>query len=123
MKGLIKNINGKTKSNSYFREVLETGDKTQIVVMNIPPDGEIGMEVHEKEDQILYLLDGSGKVILNDEEDNFESGDIVLVRAGTKHNFINTGNTDLKIITTYSPPHHPRGTIHQTRQDAEKAAY
>lgn len=123
MKGLIKNINEKAKNNTYFRQVLETGEKTQIVIMTIPVGGEIGMEVHENEDQVLYLLEGSGKVILNEEENNYEVGDIVLVRAGTNHNFINTGNSDLKIITTYSPPHHPSGTIHKTREEAEKAEY
>lgn len=123
MIGLIKNINQKAKNNTYFRQVLESGEKTQIVIMSIPVNGEIGMEVHEKEDQILYLVEGSGKAILNEEEENFEAGDIVLVRHGTKHNFVNTGDLDLKIITTYSSPHHPAGTIHKTKTDAEKAEY
>ncbi|MCL5970774.1 MAG: cupin domain-containing protein [Patescibacteria group bacterium] len=123
MAGLIKNINQKTKENTYFRQVLETGGNTQIVIMSIPPGGEIGMEVHEKEDQVLYLLEGSGKAILNSEEENFDTGDIVLVRHGTQHNFVNTGATDLKIITTYSPPHHPVGTIHKTKAEADNAGY
>lgn len=123
MIGLIKNINEKAKNNTYFRQVLESGKKTQIVIMSIPVNGEIGMEVHEDSDQILYFVEGFGKAILNDKEENFEEGDIVLVRAGTKHNFINTGDIDMKIITTYSPPHHPQGTIHKTKTDAEKAEY
>ena len=123
MRGLIKNIKEKAKENTYFRQVLETGEKTQIVIMSISPGGEIGMEVHEKEDQVLYLLEGSGKVILNNEEETYEQGDIVLVRHDTHHNFINTGDEDLKIITTYSPPHHPDGTIHKTKEDADNAGY
>lgn len=123
MKNLIKNIKEKAKQNTYFREVLETGEKTQIVIMSIPAGGEIGMEVHEDSDQVIYLVDGRGEVILDDEKEVFEKGDIVLVREGTKHNFINTGNEDLKIITTYSPPHHPQGTIHKNKADAQKADY
>lgn len=123
MIGMIKNINEKAKQNNYFREVLETGDKTQIVIMSIPVSGEIGMEVHEDSDQVLYFLEGSGKAILNKEEENFEQGDIVLVRAGSKHNFINTGDKDLKIITAYSPPHHPPNTIHKTKEEADNAGY
>lgn len=123
MIGLIKNIKEKAKKNLNFREVLETGNETQIVIMNISVGSEIGMEVHEDSDQVLYLVDGRGEAILNDEKQAFEKGDIVLVRAGTRHNFINTGNGDLKIITTYSPPHHPAGTIHKTKEKAEKAGY
>ncbi len=120
MKGLIKDIKEKAKENTYFRQVLETGEHTQIVIMSIPPSGEIGMEVHEENDQVLYFVEGEGKAILNDEEETIQKGDIVLVRAGTNHNFINTGQDDLKIITTYSPPHHPEGTIHKTKEEAEK---
>ena len=118
--GLIKNIKQKAKENTYFRSVLETSTHTQVVIMSIPPQGEIGEEIHNDNDQVLYLVEGEGKVILESEEKPFETGDLVLVSAGTKHNFVNTGSSDLKIITTYSPPHHPKDTIHKTKEEAEK---
>lgn len=121
--GLISNVYGRAMENSFFREVLENGKHVQVVIMSIPPGGEIGMETHPDNDQILYLIAGEGKVILNGEESPYRSGDMVLVPAGTEHNFTNTGTGDLKIITSYSPPHHPAGTIHKTKADAEKANY
>ena len=123
MQGKIEDIIAKAKQNTYFREVLETGKHTQIVVMSIPPGGEIGSEVHPDNDQVLYLVEGEGRVVLNSEDAPYRANDIVLVRAGTEHNFINTGSVDLKIITTYSPPHHPTGTIHKTKEEADKAGY
>jgi len=42
----ITNINKKVEVNSNFRTVLYTGLKSQLVVMNIPIDGEIGEEKH-----------------------------------------------------------------------------
>ncbi len=123
MQGFIKNIKKQAEENTYFRQVLETGEHTQVVIMSILPGEEIGEEVHEKEDQVLYLISGSGECVLEGERQSYNTGDLVLVRAGTKHNFINTGSVDLKIITTYSPPHHPAGTIHKTKQDAENASY
>ncbi len=123
MKGLVKAIKQKALDNTYFRQVLETGDNTQIVVMSIPPGGEIGEEVHDKEDQVLYFVAGRGEAVLEGETQEIEEGDIVLVRKGTSHNFKNTGGEDLKIITTYSPPHHPSGTIHKTKKEADAAGY
>lgn len=123
MTGLIKDIVGKSKENTYFRQVLENGQHTQIVIMSIPVGGEIGMETHPDNDQVLYFVAGEGKAILNGEEAQIDEGDIVLVKAGTEHNFINTGSSDLKIITTYSPPHHPAGTIHKTKEEASQASY
>ena len=123
MKGLISDITTQAKSNTFFRQVLETGEHTQVVIMSIPPSGEIGEEVHKDNDQILFCVEGVGKVILEGEGAEFKQNDLVLVRAGTKHNFINTSSTDLKIITSYSPPHHPEGTIHKTKQEADQAKY
>ena len=123
MKGLVKDIKGQALSNTYFRQVLENGKHTQIVIMSIAPGEDIGMETHPDNDQVLYFVAGQGKVILNGEEADIEKGDLVLVNAGTEHNFINTGEEDLKIITTYSPPHHPAGTVHKTKEEADGAGY
>ena len=123
MKGYIHDISDKARENTYFRQVLETGKHTQVVVMSIPTGGEIGEEVHPGTDQVLYFVSGEGKAILNGKEKPTSKDDVVLVNAGTKHNFINTGDEDLKIITAYSPPHHPPGTIHKTKEEADKAGY
>lgn len=123
MKGLISGVKDIAKHNHNFRQVLKTGKHTQIVVMSIVPGGEIGEEVHKDNDQVLYLVKGEGTVIVDGERRAFHKHDMVLVSAGQKHNFINTGEEDMKIITTYSPPHHPDGTIHKTKEDADKAGY
>lgn len=117
----IKDINQQASDNENFRKVLETGEHTQVVVMSIPPDGEIGEEVHEDNDQLLIVVSGEARLLLGDEETEFEEGDAVLVPAGVNHNVMNAGNDSLKIITTYSPPHHPDGTVHETKEDAEAA--
>jgi mannose-6-phosphate isomerase-like protein (cupin superfamily) len=114
----LKNLTQQAKDNSYFRHVLATGGHTPVVIMSIPPGGEIGEEVHPDTDQILHLVEGSGQVILEGEPDDFSVGDLVLVTAGTRHNFKTVGETAMKIITAYSPPHHPDGTIHKTKADA-----
>lgn len=114
---MISDIVSKAKANTDFRQVLESATHTQIVIMSIPAGGDIGEETHSDNDQVLFLVEGQGKVILEGVESPYTTGDIVLVPAGTKHNFINTGTTALKIITTYSPPHHPPGTIHHTKPE------
>lgn len=119
--GRIENIRQQGIVNDNFRHVLETSEHTQIVIMSIQPGGEIGSEVHPDNDQVLYLVEGRGRVVLNKQEADFKAGDIVLVPAGTEHNFIAADDAPLKIITTYSPPHHPNGLIHQTKAEADAA--
>ncbi len=118
---IIKDIKGVASTNTHFRKVLLTGKHVQIVVMSIPPGGEIGEEIHEDNDQVLVCTGGDGIVVLEGVEAEFTGHDVVLVKAGVKHNFINTGKTDMKIVTMYAPPHHPENTVHATKEDADKA--
>jgi len=107
--------------NPFFREVLATGPHAQIVVMNIPPGGEIGAETHAHVDQVLIFVSGEGVAVLDGERSVVGPGRLVLVPAGTLHNFINTGTTDLHLYTIYAPPQHAPGTIHRTKAEADAA--
>lgn len=113
-------IEEKTLSNSYFRQVLYTGKHMQLVVMSLKPGEEIGMEVHESVDQFFRFEAGVGKVVMNGEETLVDDGDVIVIPAGTMHNVINTSATqDLKMYTIYSPANHPDGTVHKTKAEAE----
>ena len=116
-----QNIKKLTKENVNFRQVLHTGQYSQIVAMCLPVGGDIGMEVHKETDQMLFFIDGEGEAVLNGEKRKVEEHDVVFVPAGTKHNFINTGDKDLKLFTVYAPPAHPDGTVQKTKEEAEKA--
>ena len=107
-----------TKENTNFRQVLHTGRYSQIVAMCILVNEEIGEETHTNTDQMLFFVEGEGEAILNGETRKVEEHDVVFVPAGTKHNFKNIGDEDLKLFTVYAPPEHPDGTIHKTKADA-----
>ncbi len=115
----ITNIKQQAIDNTDFRKVLETSEHTQLVIMHIPPGGEIGEEIHTENDQVLYLVAGEGTVYLDGVASEYKEGDIAVVAAGTKHNFVASSQQPLKIITTYSPPHHPDGTVHKSKEEAD----
>ena len=105
--------------NTWFREVVATGPHAQVVVMSIPPGGEIGEEVHETVDQVLTFVSGTGTAIMDGERSPVAPGHLVLVPAGTRHNIVNDGPTDLRLYTIYAPPQHAPGTIHRTKAEAD----
>lgn len=107
------------KANTFFRQVLSTGSNAQVVVMSIPPRGEIGEETHDHVDQVLAFVEGEGVAILDGEESPVGPDRLVHVPAGTRHNFVNTGSGDLRLYTMYSPPQHAPGTIHRTKTEAD----
>lgn len=117
-KGYKENIEGLTIENTDFRRVLYTGAHMQLVLMSLAVGEEIGLEVHEGNDQFFRFEKGEGKVIVGETEYTVADGDTVIVPAGTQHNVINTGNDALKLYTIYSPAHHKDGIVRTTRDEA-----
>ena len=107
------------KANSFFRQVLSTGTHAQVVVMSIPPGGEIGEEVHDSLDQVLVFVEGEGIAILDGDESPVGPDRLVHVPALARHNVINRGSGDLRLYTIYAPPQHAPGTIHRTKAEAD----
>lgn len=121
MGGYYGHIEKDTLENNFFRKVLFTAPHSQLVLMALKQGEEIGVEVHTENDQFFRFEEGQGKVIINGEEFLVSDGDAVVVPAGSQHNVINTGDTELKLYTIYSPSHHPDGTIHKTKEEAMAA--
>ncbi|KAF5058697.1 Cupin domain protein [anaerobic digester metagenome] len=118
-KGFITDIETATTENTDFRRVLYTGKYTQLVLMNLPPGEEIGMEVHDDVDQFFRFEEGEGKVVIDGVETAVKDGSGVIVPSGAMHNVVNTSKTaNLKLYTIYGPPEHLDGTVHRTRKEA-----
>jgi mannose-6-phosphate isomerase-like protein (cupin superfamily) len=109
------------EKNPDFRRVLWTGKYSQLVIMTIPPGGEIGEEVHPDTDQILTFVSGVGEAQIDGEKQEVAQGDLVAVPAGAKHNFLNTGPNPLVLYTVYGPPEHADGAVHHTKEEADEA--
>ena len=118
MKYYFGNIEKDTLENDNFRRVVFTGAHSQLVFMSLPVGCDIGEEVHPHVDQFFRIESGVGKVVIDGEEMELGDGVAVVVPAGAKHNFINTGDTPLKIYTIYSPANHIDGRVHVTKEDA-----
>jgi Mannose-6-phosphate isomerase len=123
MDAYVGSIEKATLNNPFFRQVLFTGKHSQLVVMCLQPNDEIGDEVHPGTDQFFRVEEGEARFVFEEtEEHRVGNGDAVVVPAGTHHNVINTSSSSmLRLYTIYSPPNHPPGTVHQTKADAMAA--
>ncbi len=108
------------RENENFRQVLFTTERSQLVLMSVPAGEEIGEEVHEGIDQTLAFVDGEGEAVIEGARQAVRAGSVVVVPSGTRHNFVATGDKPLKLYTVYTPPEHPDGTIHRTKQEADE---
>ncbi len=119
MKGFVSNIEKDTLDNENFRKVLYTGKHSQLVLMSLAPNEEIGTEIHTDNDQFFRFEKGMGKVIIDGNEYEVKDGSAIVVPAGAEHNVINTSAIDkLKLYTIYSPAHHKDGVVRVTKAEA-----
>lgn len=107
------------EQSADFRRVLWTGEHTQLVIMTIPVGGEIGVEKHDENDQILTFVSGVGEATVSGKKRGVAAGDLVVVPAGVTHNFVNTGPNPLVLTTVYGPPDHAPGAVHATKDEAD----
>lgn len=123
---LVTNIERVTLENTNYRSTLWTGKNLQVTLMSIEPDHDVGLEVHEDNDQFLRIEAGEATIYMGETKENmttWQSGadEVIIVPAGTWHNLVNTGDVPLKIYSIYAPPHHPHGTVHVTKEEASEA--
>ena len=121
----VVNIEKVTKENDTFRTALWTGEHLQLTLMSIPVGESIGLEIHPDTDQFIRLEQGEGLVQMGANRNNLNFQRRIgrdfafIIPAGTWHNLINVGNEPIKLYSIYSPPKHPRGTVHKTKAEAE----
>jgi mannose-6-phosphate isomerase-like protein (cupin superfamily) len=123
----VVNINEASKQNNTFRTALWTGNHLQVTLMSINVGDDIGLEVHPTVDQFIRIEEGQGLVKMGSSKDRLDfrakvyDDFAIMIPAGTWHNIINTGNKPLKVYSIYAPPHHPHGTVHETKAIAQAA--
>ncbi len=122
----VVNIEEATTQNDYYRTALWTGEHLQLTLMSINVRDDIGLEIHPELDQFIRIEEGRGIVKMGDRKEqlDFEAkvydDYAIFIPAGKWHNLINTGRKPLKLYAIYAPPEHSRGTVHETKKDAEE---
>lgn len=125
MEPYVMNVNKAARLNKHFRVAVWTGKCAQMTLMCIPPKNDIGWEIHNDTDQIIRIEQGKAMVCFGNckghsfYEKEICEDDVVFVPMGTWHNIVNIGDCSLRVSSVYAPPHHPKGTIQHTKEEAE----
>lgn len=124
---VVLDVNRMVMQNPNFRTAVWTGHCLQMTLMCIPPRGEVGLEIHPDTDQMLRVEEGKATVqfgICECRQDFRQQeaceGEVIFVPAGTWHNICNMERFPLRLSSVYAPPNHPRGTVHRTKEEADR---
>jgi mannose-6-phosphate isomerase-like protein (cupin superfamily) len=92
--------NGPGRSTGYsFFEKAE-GFKQVFRKRVLHPGAAIGYHL-QKEDEVYYILSGTGVMQMNGNEFPVKAGDAILTRPGSSHGLKQTGKDDLALIIVY----------------------
>ena len=115
----IKNVNSVesfiTKDNSEIRELLayrNSSIKNQSLAEARVPAGCSTLEhYHIKAEEIYFILEGKGKMKIENEFCDVVSGDAIAILPGKHHKIWNVGENVLKILCCCAPPYEHNDTV------------
>jgi len=104
-----------TQDGSEIRELMHPnvhGNKSQsLAEATIKPNEHTLLHKHIKSEEIYYILQGIGKLSLDNKTIHVKQGDSICIMPGTNHNIENTGHEDLKILCCCSPAYSHKDTV------------
>jgi len=99
-------------SKVLISEVTTGAQGISMGVALVAPGSRIPDHAHDNEEEAIYVVSGSGKVVFNGgvEEREVQAGSAIYAASGVRHEIVNTGDAELKLVWAYSPqpPEHRR---------------
>ena len=92
---------GTTTVNNFF--VKDKDVKVAFRKRALHPGSTIGYHL-QKEEEVYYILGGTGEMNMNGETFIVHAGDAILTRPGSSHSLKQEGKEDLVLIITYRIP-------------------
>ncbi len=60
--------------------------------------------IHEKEEEVIYIVAGRGRMHVGNSFEKIRPGTAVYIPAGMEHSVENTGDEPIKLVYAFSPP-------------------
>lgn len=74
---------------------MHVDDMNRIMRGKLEPGASIGLHKHENGSEIVYILQGKGKAIFDNEQEELQTGSCHYCPKGHSHSLINDGDEDL----------------------------
>ena len=74
------------------------------VIRVAPGDKVTPAHSHPQGEEVIYIITGSGRVLVGDDVSPVRAGSIVLFPTGVVHMLHNTGSEEMKVVCFFAPP-------------------
>jgi quercetin dioxygenase-like cupin family protein len=93
-----------SQAEKFYKTTLWQGEHLMVGLNCLEPGQTQKTHAHDGADKFYFVLKGSGKFIVGDEEKLAETGSLVVAPAGIPHGVINNGSGRLSLLVTIAPP-------------------
>ncbi len=104
-----------TKDGSEIRELLahrNSGIRNQsLAEARLPVGGSTQEHYHPLAEEIYFITEGSGRIKIEAEFREVETGDAIAIPPGKRHKLWNTGNGVLKLLCCCAPAYENSDTV------------
>jgi len=85
-------------------QMLFSDPKFYLGRLTFSPGGAVAEHNHQASLEVVYILAGTGELVLDGKKSTVKAGDVIHVPVGMNHAFRNTGSETVDLIQIYSPP-------------------
>ena len=87
----------------FYKTTLWQGEHVMVGLNCLEPNQTQRVHAHQGADKIYFVLEGSGRFTIGDEEREADAGTLVLAPAGVPHGVTNTGAERLSLLVAIAP--------------------
>ena len=73
-------------------------------VATVPPKTSMDPHAHNKEEEIIYILNGYGFVYIDGIKESIEEGTVIILPVGSSHYISNNSSDDMNFTFCFHPP-------------------
>ena len=104
-----------TKDGSEIRELLAHRNssirKQSLAEARLQPGGATQEHYHRRTEEIYYIMHGSGRMRIENEERDVRIGDAIAIPPGQKHKIWTTGGEALRLLCCCAPAYEHDDTV------------
>lgn len=82
----------------YLQKLPTLVDMKMYALITIPKGSSIGVHTHVDDEETIFVYSGSGKLIIDGIEHDFNVGDVSLCKKGRNHSVRNDNDEDLVLL-------------------------
>jgi quercetin dioxygenase-like cupin family protein len=88
----------------FYKTTLWQGEHMMVGLNCLEPGQIQRLHAHDAAEKFYFVLEGSGRFTVGEEENEADAGSLIVAPAGIPHGVTNNGNARLSLLVVIAPP-------------------